>query len=190
VLGCSAKGLKVQNLDQKSATRTRLGIVNSTFDPPMSTAAQIGVLFPDCGAPVAGIVMCDPRAKCTRRGTGGVECSCEANGLLEAAGQLTPGRHCTPCSVGSISGFFNVSSQRCELCLPGFSQSPNGSLCRPCDAGYYQPEAGAANCLSCRVFQDGDAYQPRSGATMCMMCPDGTRHHVSSSNWALAESCV
>ena len=173
VFGCQIRGPEVQ----ESRNTTRLGIVNSTFDPPMQTAAS--VLFPDCSAHVAGIEMCDRNAKCTPGETGGVDCSCEANGLLEAAGEKTLGRSCTPCLVGSATGSFNPHSRRCELCLPGFFQPDlnlkPGSPCLPCNAGFFQPKEGQPVCISCDSLKN--SYTEETSATICEACAPNTMRY-------------
>jgi hypothetical protein len=170
---------------------SKLGIVASFFMPALN-ATTVGP--PDCSTSIAGESLCDPGAECTTKADGGVECSCEANGLLEASGQRTSGRNCTACFFDAKAGFFNVISRKCELCLPGhFWSDPHlnpGPPCRPCKPGFFQPESGASECVSCRLIQDGDSYQNIAKATTCFQCPNGTRHRASSTRWESPEDCV
>ncbi len=72
-----------------------LGIVNSTFEPPLDgNLRTIGP--PSCGAKVAGQApMCDVRAACDVLANGGVECRCEGGGLRSKAGERVDGSMCS-----------------------------------------------------------------------------------------------
>jgi hypothetical protein len=70
-----------------------LGIVNSTFEPPLS-ASVVTVQPPDCSVVAAGERVCDQRAHCTAVPSGGVRCSCVGEGLRYTTGVPEDGRRC------------------------------------------------------------------------------------------------
>jgi hypothetical protein len=73
-----------------------LGIVNSTFDPPLNTSFTIAPnnAF-SCGSMLAGESLCDARARCTLALGGGVRCDCDlGDGLTFKAGVVADGRQC------------------------------------------------------------------------------------------------
>jgi hypothetical protein len=81
-------GLKADDVDA-----SRLGIVNSTFSPPLE-ATTLTVQPPVCGTNVAGERVCDQRAQCMRAPSGGVECACIGVGLRYKPGYPEDGRRC------------------------------------------------------------------------------------------------
>jgi hypothetical protein len=81
-------GLKVDVVDA-----SRLGIVNSTFSPPLE-AATLTVQPPVCGTNVAGERVCDERAQCAPALGGGVQCACIGEGLRYKPGFPEDGRRC------------------------------------------------------------------------------------------------
>jgi hypothetical protein len=53
------------------------------------------IMPPNCGAPVAGLpAMCDPRAACIPRPSGGVDCQCKGDGLRTQPGFADDGQQC------------------------------------------------------------------------------------------------
>ena len=71
----------------------KLGIVDSTFEPALSTSLK-SIAPPECGVEVAGQRLCDPRAACTLRSSGGVRCKCEGEGI-EPPTAVHDGSRCT-----------------------------------------------------------------------------------------------
>jgi hypothetical protein len=79
-----------------------IGIVNSTFEPPLDSSldSSLGssLVQPDldhhCATVVAGAALCDPRATCERRPSGGLQCSCIAEGVHDKPGTLPDGQQC------------------------------------------------------------------------------------------------
>jgi hypothetical protein len=81
-----------------------LGIVDSTFDPPLAETIPTGGVSQtptgeriptECALRVAGPEpMCDPRASCTLGTSGGVQCRCSDAGLREKAGSRKDGSVC------------------------------------------------------------------------------------------------
>ncbi len=67
--------------------------VNSTFKPPLSPLPS-AIQPPDCSAIVAGETVCDPRAECKSRVSGGVECSCVGEELQYMPGVFPDGKQC------------------------------------------------------------------------------------------------
>ena len=122
VIGSRVTGFHIQD-GVESPALTRLGIVNSSFDPPLPTSAGPllrVVLPPYCGAPVAGVsAMCDPRASCAPRESGGVECRCDGNGLSTKPGYVDDGRACQRAS--SIVTQLITPEVRITVQKPGIS---------------------------------------------------------------------
>ena len=90
--GCTITNATVEALQVTSAAR--LGVTNCSIDPPLALSATI-VQTPNCGVVIAGDRVCDPRAKCEPRSSGGVQCSCdEQGGLREKSGSIADGSEC------------------------------------------------------------------------------------------------
>jgi hypothetical protein len=94
IRGCSASGM---TLNPEVLVQGRLGIVNSTFDPPLpANHSPLAVI--DCSAvprvDVAGERVCDPRATCKPRPSGGVQCACIGEGLQDMPATIPDGRAC------------------------------------------------------------------------------------------------
>jgi hypothetical protein len=89
------RGSRFENVGLKvdAADASRLGIVNSTFSPPLE-AAILTVQPPVCGTNVAGERVCDERAQCAPALGGGVQCSCIGEGLRYKPGFPEDGRRC------------------------------------------------------------------------------------------------
>ena len=102
-------GVTVMNLSISSAQE--LGVLNSTFEPPLDSSVPT-VQPPRCGKRVAGEPLCDPRALCQPRLSGGVQCT-----FTCGAGSRGSGLNCTICERGYFS---NVTS---------------AAACFPCNAG-------------------------------------------------------
>jgi hypothetical protein len=75
------------------AAEGKLGIVDSLFEPSLD-ASVMSIGPPDCGVQLAQQWLCDPRANCTRRASGGVECSCRGNGKRAKGGGRDDGSSC------------------------------------------------------------------------------------------------
>jgi hypothetical protein len=74
-----------------------LGVVNSTFMPQLNDSAPTTRTVkpnPDCGTKLLGRPLCDPRALCKPRFSGGVECSCVGKGLYFRPGVPADGQRC------------------------------------------------------------------------------------------------
>jgi hypothetical protein len=72
----------------------RFAVVNCTFEPPLP-ALPAALQPPRCSAIVAGERVCDPRAACQPKETGGVQCFCVgADGLQDRPGVFPDGRQC------------------------------------------------------------------------------------------------
>jgi hypothetical protein len=107
----------LQNLTLHSTVRMRvpIGIVNSTFDPPLARTLAPPTVEPtaDCGISVAGAPLCDPRAKCEGQESGGVHCTCVGGGLHDKPGIFPDGQHCQ----GETRVDLLIQSQRILLVL-------------------------------------------------------------------------
>ena len=77
-----------------SSQSKKLAIVASTFAPYLNATNVTAIGPPDCGKVVAGETMCDPRALCEPRASGGVQCFCSGEGLQDKPGTAPDGRHC------------------------------------------------------------------------------------------------
>jgi hypothetical protein len=100
-----------------------MGVVNSTFDPPLSWSLPMPLgrnvststlAAGACGILIAGEELCDPRALCVPRATGGVQCSCTGLGLSVTPGMYPDGQFCTQKSnmtllLQSTVSFLSVS---------------------------------------------------------------------------------
>ena len=87
------RGCTVENLDiDAKGDSTPLGIVNSSFTPPLRSV--VPTVQKQCGGFLAGERVCDPRAECKARPSGGVECACVGDGLLDKPGTFPDGRQC------------------------------------------------------------------------------------------------
>ena len=87
------RGCEATNVSIGRTTPDRLGIVNSTFDPKLSKLLTIQP--PKCGVSVAGQpLMCDPRAACVAKQSGGVECQCTGDELVTKMGHAEDGSAC------------------------------------------------------------------------------------------------
>jgi hypothetical protein len=84
----------------------QLGIVNSSFVPVLEPNHPSAIVQgPDCGVSVVDLSgqvavatvlgrVCDPRASCTAKASGGVECKCTGNGLHTKIGSREDGSSC------------------------------------------------------------------------------------------------
>jgi hypothetical protein len=88
-----------------------MGVVNSTFEPPLNSNfnrnfnasgptlggnLSANTVGPGaCGIVIAGEELCDPRALCVARATGGVQCSCTGPGLSVTPRAYPDGQFCT-----------------------------------------------------------------------------------------------
>ena len=94
--GCAGKDVMI---DPKVGGK--LGIVDSTFVPALGSVKSIAP--PACGTEVAGQRMCDPRAACTLRPSGGVQCECKGQGIEPPAGAHDDGSRCVTTSSLSVA---------------------------------------------------------------------------------------
>jgi hypothetical protein len=73
----------------------RFAAVSSTFEPPLPKSTSLAAVQPpDCSAIIAGETVCDPRATCRSRLSGGVECACTGEGLQYMPGVIPDGQQC------------------------------------------------------------------------------------------------
>ena len=73
----------------------RFAAVSSTFEPPLPNSTSLAAVQPpDCSAIIAGETVCDPRATCRSRLSGGVECACTGEGLQYMPGVIPDGQQC------------------------------------------------------------------------------------------------
>jgi hypothetical protein len=106
-------GINVQfNSSDPEAT---LGIVDSTFEPSLVDSSYVSP--PECGKLVAGARVCDPRADCTLRGSGGVECRCVGDGLSTKVGSRDDGSMCA--KTLSLSAQLQTPEIRVAIAKPG-----------------------------------------------------------------------
>ena len=95
IRGCQVIGAAISpDVPEDRINLGTLGIVNSTFIPPLSVSVTT-VGPPRCFAMVAGTTpMCDARALCEHVPGCGVKCSCEGDGLRYKPGVPADGRQC------------------------------------------------------------------------------------------------
>ena len=91
VRGCTTTNLTVH----ATALDVPIGIVNSTFEPALNESLVRTVRpSPKCGTRVVSSQVCDPRAACRPRTSGGVECACTGEGLHDRPGTYPDGGSC------------------------------------------------------------------------------------------------
>ena len=90
IRGCHVIGAAIS----PDVSEGKLGIVNSTFSPPLNNSVKtIGP--PQCFAAVASNApMCDPRALCEQVPGSGVKCTCVGDGVRYTPGVPEDGRDC------------------------------------------------------------------------------------------------
>ncbi len=72
-----------------------IGVVNSTFEPPLnSSLLPLVQPDPNCAAVISGAPLCDPRSACERRPSGGVQCACIGEGVQDKPGTRPDGQQC------------------------------------------------------------------------------------------------
>ena len=89
--GCTAVNMAV---DIPEVAQKRFAAINSTFEPPLLTKMPAAVEPPHCSVIVAGERVCDPRARCQTRTSGGIWCSCIGDGLRHKPGVVPDGQQC------------------------------------------------------------------------------------------------
>jgi len=104
-------------IDSK-VTEGKLGIVDSIFAPALGAALK-SVAPPMCGTEVAGQRVCDPRAVCKLRPSGGVECQCNGKGIEPPAGVRDDGSRCA--TTPSLKADVAAPAVRVILLKPGHS---------------------------------------------------------------------
>jgi hypothetical protein len=90
--GCVVLDLAIST----SVAANAIGVVNSTFDPPLDDSVQaIGTRNQaTCAVPIAGQPnLCDPRANCVNLPSGGVQCEC-VGAVRYKTGVPEDGRQC------------------------------------------------------------------------------------------------
>ena len=99
IRGCTAVNVTVDVPGDDAELSTemqsaRFAVVNSTFEPPLP-GLPMAVRPPHCSAMVAGERVCDPRATCRTKESGGVRCSCvDTLGLQDFPAVFPDGRRC------------------------------------------------------------------------------------------------
>jgi hypothetical protein len=98
--------------------RGTLGIVNSTFEPPLASSV-VTVQPPDCGMIAAGERVCDQRARCEAAPSGGVRCLCvDRDALLRyKPGVPEDGRQCE--QDASLRAVLESESVSVDVAKPG-----------------------------------------------------------------------
>jgi hypothetical protein len=116
----------------------RLGIVDSIFAPALGASLK-SVAPPMCGTEVAGQRMCDPRAACKLRPSGGVECECIGEDIGPLPGVRDDGSRCaTIPSLTCNPGQYRIDGAvpRCEDCPKGTSGAGGKvTTCTSCAPG-------------------------------------------------------
>ena len=94
--GCTAVNMAVDipEVAQLIPAKKRFAAINSTFEPPLLTKMPAAVEPPHCSVIVAGERVCDPRAQCQTRTSGGIWCSCIGDGLRHKPGVVPDGQQC------------------------------------------------------------------------------------------------
>ena len=95
--------------------------------------------------------------------------SCQTGYIVNSAGN-----DCVlPCTAGQayISG-------SCQTCLAGTYSLAGASSCTPCNAGYYQNQAGQSTCIAC----PSPTISTSSGSSSCTPCAAGTFYISASSS--------
>jgi hypothetical protein len=110
ISGCTVKDLELRSLGT-------LAVVNSSFEPPLNASVAPAVRPPNCGTFVAGERLCDPRASCEPRPSGGVQCSCSGEGLQDKPGMTPDGRVCIQAT--SVEPHFLARTLSAEIRKPG-----------------------------------------------------------------------
>ncbi len=99
----------------------KLGVVDSTFAPALGAALK-SVAPPMCGTEVAGQRVCDPRAACMLRPSGGVLCQCNGEGIEPPAGLRDDGSRCA--TIPSLKADVAAPAVRVILLKPGRHPDP------------------------------------------------------------------
>jgi hypothetical protein len=208
----------VKNLTVDSTSDTKIGIVNSIFEPAQTESSQIGpgqlsnssvrlVMPPDCSA----LGLCNTDAMCIANVNSlGVACRCADPFRAHPVGAKNDGSSCRHRCPGVDEEFRN---QECKPCKPGFAraldQTPNGIAFKPtscvaCSPGFFKSNESTRNestrnisprpanvfssCVPCDVLGDGNAYQDSNASTTCKACPEGTVRRVGSAGTTV-EDC-
>jgi hypothetical protein len=104
--------------------RGRLGIVHSTFKPFLSSSllSYSNIVGPPhCGALISGESLCDPRAQCQRRESGGVECSCSGLRKKVDDGSEDDGSACF--RPTSVTASLQSATMKIDVKKPGASDT-------------------------------------------------------------------
>jgi hypothetical protein len=118
---CALRNITIDNAGDWGLPVTNLGIVHSTFDPPLGeNIPTVGVSA--CALPVARREpMCDPRAICTSGASGGVQCRCSEGGLREKAESRLDGSECE--RMPALGALLSMPQIRLVVQKPGKSSS-------------------------------------------------------------------
>ncbi|XP_070554219.1 sushi, von Willebrand factor type A, EGF and pentraxin domain-containing protein 1-like [Ptychodera flava] len=101
------------------------------------------------------------------------EDSFEASATIPVCGNGTvqKDRKCVNCPVGT---YYDVTSDTCELCSPGYYQDEEGQLeCQKCDEGTSTSGLQAKNFTECIDICKPGTYS-LTGLATCKSCPKGT----------------
>jgi hypothetical protein len=104
-----------------SVAEGKLGIVDSQFLPPLPAGVKT-LQPPNCYESIADQRMCDPRAACTSRPSGGVECRCKGTGIKPPTGLHDDGSRCA--TVFSLKSEVAAPAVRFGLVKPGKHPDP------------------------------------------------------------------
>ena len=111
VRGCSGTNVTIE-----AVAAAKVGVVSSNFNPALPK--QLATIRPpDCGQPIAGKMMCDPRASCSAEPTGGVVCACDTDGYSSKPGVPADGRQCLRGT--RIETLVATTSLRLKISKPG-----------------------------------------------------------------------
>jgi hypothetical protein len=160
------RGCVVTNLTLHATVGSKLvvpiGVVNSTFEPPLnSSLLPLVKPDPDCAVVVAGAALCDPRAACEWRPSGGVQCACIGEGVQDKPGTWPDGQQCEQDT--SISLVLQLQAASVTVLKPS-----NGSA----DLRIVLRATGESRVLAAysasavhRSAKGGDGMQPNSSRT-------------------------
>jgi hypothetical protein len=177
--GCTGSNVLIDS----KVTEGRLGIVDSIFEPALGASLQY-IAPPTCGTEVAGQRMCDPRAACKLRPSGGVECQCIGEDIGPLPGVRDDGSRCaTIPSLTCNAGQYRIDGAvpRCEDCPKGTSGAGGKvTTCTSCAPGGSIRLRLCACVLACGCGRGG-----RYSCTATARCS-----RLESTRCALARYCM
>jgi hypothetical protein len=126
IRGCTGANITIAAPSDVADGRVKLGVVNSSFVPPLDLDVTCGeglcIKAPgSCGLRIAGQrdPVCDPRAACTLNPTGGVTCECIGPGIRTRDGSAADGSACF--QESSLSSSLSSSHLTVTVKKPGFT---------------------------------------------------------------------